>query len=126
MTKKIVHEKREKCVRHVKMKLTQEEFDDRATQLAQALAEKQAAESELASVKSSFKATIDGCQSRIEKYQQQVQERAEWRDCEHEKVYVYDTKTVYFLNLETGKIGETRGMRPDEMQQELKYEEGAE
>jgi hypothetical protein len=44
MSKEKTNVKSESCIRHLRVPLNAEEFDDRATQLAQALAEKQAAE----------------------------------------------------------------------------------
>lgn len=103
------------------VKLTQEEFNDHAIELAKLMSERDRIESSLASMRSSFKASIDETTAKIAKERQLVQEGREWRDVHCTVVYDYDERRVITTRTDTGEVIEDRAMRLDEMQMEMDF-----
>ena len=110
------------ALKNIRVKLTPEEFVDRATMLAKALADRDAAEADMASMRSAFKSRIDEASAQVAKYQQVIAEGSEWRDVRCTETHHYDLGLVTITVDETGEIIITRPMRDDEKQMEMGYE----
>lgn len=108
--------------RRLRCKLTQEELLDRGQSLAYHLSDVAAIEADLASYKSSCKGRLDMANAKVQQYQQQVAEQAEWRDVECRDEYDYTTRTVISVRLDTGETLGIRPMTEDELQGELPLE----
>lgn len=103
-------------VRHLCCELTHDELLDRGQKLAYHLSEIARIDSELASFKSQIKSRLDMANAKVQDYQQQVAEKAEWRDVECRDDYDYEAKLVRSFRLDTDEQIGSRQMTGDELQ----------
>jgi len=103
----------------LKHTFSEEERKVIADQLAQAVADHQAAEDQLRAVRDQFKSRISEAEAKISGCAQKLNSGFEMRDTECRMVKDYRAKEVSYIRLDTGEIAEIRTMTAAEAQMEL-------
>lgn len=113
-------ERKPAAERHLRCPLTQEEMNAAADELANAIARKNEAENDLASMSKQMKATIAGIDAEVQKLAPVVAARSETRKVKCEMILNYTTAKVEVIRVDTGETVEKRDMFEDEKQRQLK------
>lgn len=105
--------------KNLKIKLTEDEFVDRAKQLSKAIAEYNAVEAEKKSVAKDYADKLAGIDSNVQELRKVIEESAEFRDVEVTVERDLFAKKVITRLASTGEIVEERAMQEHDRQLEL-------
>lgn len=106
-----------KCV------LTDDELQQKGAQLADAIDEVTRLEADLASIKTQFKAKIDGATAKANGLASTIRSKAEYRAVKCERVFDFKGGLVREFRLDTSEQTNVRQMTNDDRQQHLPLEE---
>ena len=110
---------REKDRKYLKYKFSVEEKRAASEELARSINEKEAAESELKSIKSQFDSRKKMAEEAISKYAQQISTGYEYRQVDVEIIKDFTLGTVTVWRMDTDEIVETRRMTGADRQMKI-------
>lgn len=103
----------------LKVDLTQDEWNEASTSLADGISEIHSIENKEASIKAQIKSEKTACEAKIERLRGLVSNRYEYRTVPVEVQYDYSEGKVRKVRLDTGEIFHEREMVGDERQSSL-------
>jgi len=106
-------------IRNVPVTLTQDEFEQRAAELAAVNQELEALDRNRKAAASGFKGQIEKAQGRLSKLVLIVAKRAEYRDVNCSQRINPDAKIVEIVRSDTGEIVDTRALTSQDLQDSL-------
>ena len=106
--------------------LTQDEFVERSTELAEALRERDRLEEEFTETKKSWKERIDAKSGEIKRLTEIVRDRAEPRPVECSRMKNLQTKMMESIRQDNGEIFRSRPLNQSEIEEQDMFEKPSE